>query len=28
VIQRLEAQNATPKPDDDAPGKAATTTGG
>ena len=28
VIQRLEAQNATPKPDADAPGKAATTTGG
>ena len=27
VIQRLEAQNATPKPDDDAPGKAATTGG-
>jgi phospholipid transport system substrate-binding protein len=28
VIQRLEAQNATPKPDADAPGKATTTTGG
>jgi phospholipid transport system substrate-binding protein len=27
VIQRLEAQNATSKPDDAAPGKAATTTG-
>jgi len=28
VIQRLEAQNATPTPDADAPGKPATTTGG
>jgi phospholipid transport system substrate-binding protein len=28
VIQRLEAQNATPKPADAAPAKAATTTGG